>query len=443
MEENEWDFKGIKRHTISQFPLIKDTRKESPEETLNLLKGEDSGGIFPRTTHIYKSDKEFLEDIHGIINVQSKFISSEIVHESSDLGLVYKIIAEHESGSKLFFDGLSIRVTSIVNDDDFNIEDLLSMTGYPKDEYNVIQDLITCIKELFPDESEYGHSIYSYYSIDETNWEKVGLKRKGDAQGRIVIQDPNYFTITAIIFMEMGKDFHVYFGEEDRIHQMIGQDFFIMQEIEMFSDYFNKKLKYITNFQNELKECFDGVLAPFWKVHIKKKKWNKIKEMLISLYSVMEITMRGKLLTKSIEKFIENRIAFFNGPRQIWLAGEEQDTEEKIQHQINHFFDFKIENSKLNLVSDTPIVPFYNWNLQNLNKILDKITNYSNDLYQKEKDLLNTYQTEFALDALIIAVIAIVISSISFINGNILAFLKQLNISGFIETIKLFLNSLF
>ena len=440
METEEWDFKGIKKHTISTFPLLKDNRKENLETTLNLLNKDDSSNLFPRTTHLYKSDRDLLEEINRIINLRSNFSSSEVIHNSSDLGLVFKIIAEHKSGSKLIFDGLYVRVTRIIKEGDFNLEDLLPITGVPRDEYNVIQDFINCVIQLFPNESKYGHPIYAYYTIDETNWEKVGLKSEGNAQGRIVIRDPNYFTITAIIFTEWGKDFHVYFGEENRIHQMIGQDFFIMLQIDMFTNYFNEKLKSLLNYQIELKDFFIGVLAPFWNVRAKKRNWNRIKEILRMLYSIMEITERGKILTKSLGKFIENRMAFFNSPKQIWLNGEEQDDEEKIQHQINHFFEFKIENSNLKLISNSSIIPFYEYDLQNLKKMINDISNISKDLYQKEMDLLKIYQTEFALDALIIAVIAIILTFFTLIRGSIFTFLKSIDFSEIIETIQLFIS---
>ena len=53
LEKNEeWQFKGIKRHHILIFPILKDKRRETLEETLNQLSAEEKPeySVFPRTT---------------------------------------------------------------------------------------------------------------------------------------------------------------------------------------------------------------------------------------------------------------------------------------------------------------------------------------------------------------------------------------------------------
>lgn len=447
MESKKSVFKGIKIHTISTFPLLRNERKESLKYTLGLIEGPDDTNVFPRTTHLYKSNIELLEDIVRNITLNTNFYEPQIVHESSDLGLTYKIIAKHKEGSTLIFDGLYFRVTKILYSEPFNMQDLLPLTGVPRDEYHIIRDFITqCIKPSFPEESEYGHPLYSYYTIDETNWEEMGLKREGDAQARLILNDPNYFTITAIIFAKRGKEFGVHVGEEDKINQMIAHDFFIMTEIQMYSGFFNENLKSLLNFQNEFKDCYNGAFEPFWKLSAKKKKWSRMKEIQFSLYEIMELIELGKLYSKVVEKLIENKIAFFNGPRQLWISGEERDSEEKIQHQISNFFEFRVEENKLKQISEKPIKPFYSHDISDLEQKLDKITTLVNDLYGKQKDLLSIYQTEFALDAIIIATVAIILTFITAI-GDYFPHIMKINffywpnaLSGIEYTLKVFFH---
>ncbi|WP_269850855.1 hypothetical protein [Methanosarcina horonobensis] len=53
------------------------------------------------------------------------------------------------------------------------------------------------------------------------------------------------------------------------------------------------------NYQKELKDCFDGVFEPIWRINNKKKKWDRMKEILISLYEIMELIEKRSTLFRS------------------------------------------------------------------------------------------------------------------------------------------------
>jgi hypothetical protein len=268
----EWQLRGIKKHYILLYPLIGDNRREKVEETLDHLSSEESNvSLFPRTTHLYKSDIQILEKLLSEIEQDNNFTSSCILHSSSDLGLTHKLKTEHRSGAILFFDGLYIRVSRMITTEPLNLENLLSKTGYPKYENEVTNEFISCVQKALPNSPPMGTWLYNYYTIDDANWEKMGLRREGNAQLRLILTDPNFFTVTALIFAETGKDFSVYLGEEDRIHQMIAHDYFLIQEIDDFLNFYDMKSKEVINYQNKLNTDFGGVISPIWQMHAKIK----------------------------------------------------------------------------------------------------------------------------------------------------------------------------
>ncbi|WP_269850854.1 hypothetical protein [Methanosarcina horonobensis] len=201
MESEKKEFKGLKKHTVCTLPLLKDQRKESLEYTLT--SNSDFSSSFPRTTHLYKSDKAILEAIYEKIG--GSFISANVLHESSDLGLVYKIIIEHENGYTLVFDGLYLRITKILSDDHFTLPDLLPLAGEPVIEYNIISSFVNqFVKPLYPEAVQYSVP-YSYYTIDEVEFKKISLTRINNEQAVLILNYPNYFTISPSNSVKQGK----------------------------------------------------------------------------------------------------------------------------------------------------------------------------------------------------------------------------------------------
>src|SRR4030067_488474 len=227
-DETDWQLKELKQNTLMWFPIIRQNRKETVEQTLNNLSTYFEA-YQPRTTHLFKSDRQVLEKILSKLQSNGNFTSSQIVHSSSDLGLTYKIEAAHKTGWLFVFDGFPIRATKPLFAGKFKLESLLSKTGVPHDDWKSFNDFTNCVNEVFPD--KHVESSYSYYTVGETNWEKTGLRREGDAQLRLLINDPNYFTVTALIFETWGKDFSVYLGDEKQVNERLAHDSFIGHDI--------------------------------------------------------------------------------------------------------------------------------------------------------------------------------------------------------------------
>ncbi|WP_269850856.1 hypothetical protein [Methanosarcina horonobensis] len=87
------------------------------------------------------------------------------------------------------------------------------------------------------------------------------------------------------------------------------------------------------------------------------------------------------------------------------------DIEEKIPYSTDHFFAIEVENNELKQSSKSSIKPSYSDKVESLQSQLIKLKNIANDLYNKEKDLVSMYQTEFALDSVKIASVALIVSA--------------------------------
>ena len=227
---SDWEFKGISRHSML-ISTVLSNRIKSIEESLM-----DKYDLIPTPNQVYEENKELLERIKEYIKEDNNFRSVLIENKSSDLGFPYRMKIEHKNGTIIVFDGISIRSSKIVNDKNIKMEDLLKETGYPSD-YDEINDFNECIKKNL-DVRYLRYTPYSYYTIKETNWEKIGIKWNGQ-EGEIclIINDPNRFELFfPQKYVKTGEDFHIYLGNENKIHQRISHDYFIKRELENMKD---------------------------------------------------------------------------------------------------------------------------------------------------------------------------------------------------------------
>jgi len=410
-------FKGIKLHYLYQFPLLVEFRQESVKESLQVLYGganhSNNQGYYPRTTHLYKANLDLFSKIVELLENDPNFSDIKIVHKSSDLGLTHHIQAEYLDGSILFYDGLLIKVTKIIYNSRFNISELLSLTGCSNFSNDAINSFFELIEQKIGTINRWGYSTCYYYTIDEINWDRLGLQRVGNPQILLKIIDPSRMIITSSDTFKNGQ-FNVYLGEEDVINQMICQDFFIGLEIKNYTQFYNEQLEIVNIYQNRLREDFGGLISSIFKILHKHRSWNEVKNALISLFEIKEYLERGTLLLRDIQYQIEKKGAFYNTPRQIWFGDEEKDCEEKIPRCISQFFIAKINDDKIEIQTDNEknlqsefhyLSEFYNLknNILHLKDLVEKI-------YKIEHDLLTGYQTEFAIYAVWIAIVALLIT---------------------------------
>ena len=415
LPEEGSELKGIKKHHVTMIPVYKINRKESYLETLNLFTSEGIEGnlwIFPRTTHLYQRDLDILTKIKIKVNENENLENGNIEHVASELGFTHKIVFKHKSGSIITFDGLFLKCTQTITNESFSLQELLTRTGVPSSQHECIIEFEGIIRDMFPERNLRANPHDYYYTIDQTNFEKIGIKRGGRAQVRLTLNDPNYVTITGLIYYKTGKEFHVYIGEEEQIHQMIAHDLFIRNEINGFISFFGSQLTKVLKYNSNLKTDYGGLIYPIWAINKKRKMWNKVKINIKALYEIYDYAEKGRLLTSTIKTIIDKKWAFFNGPRQIWLEGDEKDIEQKIQHHISNFYNIVINGENLKIPSE-PSVPSYTEAYESLCKEIIYLSKLTNKVYERERDLLTAYQTEFSLYAVLLTIIAIILAMLA------------------------------
>jgi hypothetical protein len=209
-----------------------------------------------------------------------------------------------------------------------------------------------------------------------------------------------------------GKEFDVYIGAEDTIHQMLAHDYFMDFELKRYRNFFNKKINTLHDYQTSIVTDFGGIISSPWKIVEKNRKWHNVKETMKSIYQIKDQTEKGKLLCMTINNIIDERIAFHNIPITDWISDEKPDPQEKTQKAIKHFFEIKIENGKY-IIPDSPQKPKYeNESLHLVNKI-KYLNEINKEIYERVRDLLVGYQTEFSLYAVWLAIIAVFIAIFS------------------------------
>jgi len=359
---------------------------------------------------LHKIKPEHFESLRQSLIKKQTFVHVEVLHQSSDIGLPYQIFVRHNSGKELYYDGVVYRLTETVHGDDFGLDEIEELTEYNAGFDPIIMEFEDSLHEVIPSIHMYSHTSLSFYTASPKNWEEIGIKAEGDAHLRLTCRDMNIFTITALIFSEAGKNYYMYLGERESTLQMLAHEAFISMELRNFSEFVEGKRKLLHIVKKAALEELNGIISPFYKLNLKHKNWNSIKISWKTLGEIRKVLAQFDLLVQAYEYIIENRWAFFNGPRQIWFAGEEQDHQEQIQHPCPNFFDTKLDNSKITGISEKPDEPMYTGRVTEIKKLVAAIKNELEPVIDEESTLLTIFQTEFSLYAVWLAVLALIIS---------------------------------
>jgi len=430
-EENsidEWQLRGIKEHHISMLPIYKSKRKETLEYTLsnvNMEAVEENFSIIPRTTHLYKADVKVLFKINDLVLASGDFSSSKVENESSDLGLSHKIIAIHNSGVEVYFDGLFLRATKNITGDETNLDEIASEIGVPKKLEKVVFTFGEIVNNSDDENIWRPNPHYWYYTINEVNWKQMEINRIGNAQVKIVLNDPKYMTFYSWGDATRGKDFDVYLGDEETIHQMLGHDYFIYEELVSFINFFNEKIDKILEFQTNIVSDFGGILSSPWRILEKNRKWSSVKETMRSIYQILDYSEKGKFFSNIITAIIEKKIAYHNIPITIWEINSKPNPEEKTQISGSHFWEIKYDDGKL-VFPDSAQKPIYESESLQLKNKIDYLSEISLQIYERVRDLLTAFQTEFSLYAVWLAIIAVILTILPIALSSIKSLLIEL-----------------
>jgi len=411
--------KNLERHQIGTFSAPLFARRESVEESLYLFDSKstpnENSRYLMRATHLYKIKSERFESLRQSLIKNQNFVHVELQHKSSDIGLPYQIFVRHSNGKELYYDGIVYRLSEVVYDGDFDLDEIEELAGYNAGFDPVVVHFENSLCEVIPSLHIYSHTSLSFYTAFPNNWLELGVRAEGDPHLRLACKDMNSFTITALIHSEVGKNYYVYLGERESTLQILAHETLISMELRIFNEFAEEKRKLLHIVKKSALEELIGVIAPFYRLALKHKNWNSIKISWKTLGEMRKVLAQYDLLIQAYEYVIENKWAFFNGPRQIWFAGEEQDDQEQIQHPCLNFFFATLDNSKITTVSEKPDKPMYTGRVTEIKNLIVAIKNELEPVISEETTLLTIFQTEFSLYAVWLAVLALIISLLAII----------------------------
>jgi hypothetical protein len=409
--------KNLERHDIGWFNCWLLSRRESIEDTLRLFDMTDlerNVSLLSRTTHLYKATQKIFSNLRETLVRNNEFVHVEILHESSDLGVSYKILAKHSNGKQIVYDGIQFHVSELIRNEGFALQDIEKFAPY----YDIcVQNALApfqnSLREVLSELPEFTFPSYSFYTAEVTNWEILGLRNGGNAHLRLICTDKNVITMTGLVYTEIGKDYHTYLGDTKIALQMIAHEEFHAMEIYKFMKYFDEQRSIIREIQIGTEKETKALVMPFYKFIQRHTQWNRVKEDWKTIRGIYSRMPRGDLLIQAYEEMLKKEQAFFNAPKQLWLADEVQDDQEQIAYPTTNFYGAKLQNSKLEGISDKPIQSRYGKDVKELKTIVRTLKDEIAPVIDDEKNLLTIFQTEFSLYAVWFAIFAVIVSVIA------------------------------
>ncbi|KZN30036.1 hypothetical protein N480_03570 [Pseudoalteromonas luteoviolacea S2607] len=413
MESDEKVIEKLNLHHVGSFQDSLISRKESIEETIELLKVEESYSkninLFNRTTNLYRSTQEVLNPLRESMIRNSCFTHVEILHKSSSLGLPYQIFAKHKNGQEIFFDGLSYRIKTEIKQDKFKLNDINKLAGYPNREDNVVRDLESSLREVLPNLPEMTYSMYSFYTCYVGDWEMLGITNKGQAQLHLSVNDENIVTLTALKYSKVGKEYDLFIGDEKAILEMNSHHLFYIREYERFSNHIDHLRSKIEQASSCASDTMYDITKSFLKFVPKYNSWNKSKPQIRKMYSIKKKISKYNLLSETLQKIVKNNSATRNAPKQIWFE-EEPDSEWMQSYWCSNFFHAELDNNEIKNLNSEPSKPLFSFSVDEVCNKVELLNKEVDRTINEIRDLLSAIQTEFSMYAVWLAIGAVIVS---------------------------------
>ena len=399
---------------VGCFPVTLINRKETVEETLSHFRLEDTWNtnknILDRTTHLYRVSKGDLEPIRECLIRNTDFVHVEIIHKSSCLGLPYQVYAKHVSGYALYFDGLSYLACKTIKQQDIALHEIQELTGYPERADNVLFSLENSISNLLPDMPEHSYTMYTFYAADVNDWNSLSINNSGDAQLRLLVNDENIVTITALVYSKVGKLYPLYVGNTKIIREMNSHDLFFSSEYRRFSEHVDHVRVDVSSALEAISISMRDVTDSIFYFYKKHKSWIGAKCGINNVHRIRKGLYKYNLFINSLEEVIDERWASLNAPTQIWLENEEMDDQLLNSHWQLNFFQGKLENGKILELEEQPIKSGYSSTAMELKQKITLLREEVDKTLEDGRDLLSAIQAEFSMYAVWLAISALFVS---------------------------------
>ncbi|SEI09125.1 hypothetical protein SAMN05660691_03549 [Rheinheimera pacifica] len=413
-EEIKRSLNGLTLNHVGCFPSTLMGRSETIEKTLDHFRLEDTWNtnknILDRTTHLYRVSENDFEPLRESLIKNRDFVHVEIVHKSSCLGLPYQVYAKHKNGYELYFDGLSYLAFKTLTEKDFALGELPSLAGYPPRADSVLFSFEKSLKEIMSNLPEHSYTMYSFYAANVKDWKTLGINNSGDAQLRVLVNDENIITITALVYSEVGKLYPLYLGDTNTVREMNSHDLFFSSEYRRFSDHVDHVRASISEAMEAISISMRDVTGSFFYFFKKHASWIGAKRGINSVHERRKRLYRYDLFITALDEVIESRWASRNAPKQIWLENEEMDDQWLNSHWHLNFFQGYLKNEKIVDLEEHPIKPGYTSAAEELKRKIVLLKEEADKAVGDGRDLLSAIQAEFSMYAVWLAMIAVIVS---------------------------------
>ena len=252
--------------------------------------------------------------------------------------------------------------------------------------------------------------MYSFYTANVNDWKPLGIQNSGDAQLRLLVNDKNIITITALVYSEVGKLYPLYVGDTKIIRTMNSHDLFFASEYRRFSDHVDHVRGNVSNALEAISISMSDVTDSIFYFYKKHKSWLGAKRGINSVHQIRKGLHKYNLFIKSLDEVIDERWASRNAPKQIWLEDEEMDDQWLNSHWQLNFFQGKLEDGKIIDLEERPIKPGYSSTAMELKQKVTLLSNEIDKTQNDGRDLLSAIQAEFSMYAVWLAISAIFVS---------------------------------
>lgn len=376
--------------------------------------------------------KELLNIKNQIMDIENiKYI--KVIHATSYLGFPYQLYIKYQIENdiiEIWYDGMIVFFSKQIEEKDFLIDKLGSKTS---SELSFRNKCLKISKQLNIDI----HRIPNpFWDVLYNNLDDLRLKTDADYPVfKLDLNDNSFFTLTNIGDKQVhhqGRVYSVYLGENKKvIRDRICLDLLLYNDFELFKNKLAKLQKQIIKSNDQIINSLQGVPSNIFHILKRFRSWNNLKNIPKTILNLESFCPKYFLYTDKLEKYFEYGVSYINIPFTMWIVGQERDEKEYNQRIVPHFYKVKIENGLIEPIDSFAIKPIYSSFNNTFKKQLTAIEKELKITRNNLNDAISIYSTNFGFDAVIIAILAMLLTVIPFraildLLNNFILFIKNL-----------------
>jgi len=409
LAQGKLPFKGLKHVTFGFLSQPFVEAKDS--DWLALL--EEYNGNPASTYHFiadsnrrYASGPKVLEPFLEQIREKATFLDSEIVHESSLLGLPYMIRLRTSETVQVESDGVLIVVTRELEPGAFSETDLLDKMHLHR---GPTWTDVTTFADQLKVPLTYCHEIFV---VGETTFEDLSMELDPRKNYFIQCWDPYIFEwISGTGESRAGKAVRVGIGNYRTILEILAHDFDIVKHTSQYAEQLGRFKAMLSRTKGDLRFEYQAITSGLLALRKREKAWKLAKMNMNSLATIESQLSLLSILFDILQSIgdPERLVAFRNIPITLWVLGHEPDPEERTTWPTSYPLSVGWKDGRLVKIDEK-----FNYHRPFISirstRDLEELTKINEKLWVQQRDVLTMFEVEFGQYAVLIAIAALAIS---------------------------------